>query len=106
MADAYKGKSPRVFAQELFRHAKAAEMTSVYNQLVVAWNNLDLEFRMHVPEPQPNTTMAQFLELLDSKTSLWGEMARKQHRLTASTTTSNQANRYNQNKPQRGGYQS
>lgn len=31
-------------------------------------------------------------------------MARKQHRLTVSTTT-NQANRYNQNRPQRGGYQ-
>jgi len=110
MADAYKGKSPRVFAQELFRHAKAAEMTSVYNQLVVAWNNLDLEFRVHVPEPQPTTTMSQFLELLDSKTSLWSEMARKHHR--ASATASNPpyqsgrgapSNRF-PNRPPRGGY--
>ncbi len=42
--DAYQGKSPRLFAQELFRHAKATKMTSVYNQLIVAWNNLDLDF--------------------------------------------------------------
>ena len=33
-------KDFKMFAQNLFRYAKAANLTSVHNQLTIAWNNL------------------------------------------------------------------
>ncbi len=42
--NAREGKSSRIYAQLLFPHAKATQMISVYNQLMIAWNNLDWQF--------------------------------------------------------------
>ncbi len=78
--DARQGRTPRSFAQNMLRHAKAAHMTSVYNQLSLAWNNLALEFRRDIPEPTMATTLSQFLAQLDSKENIWYEMARQQSR--------------------------
>lgn len=50
-------------------------MTSVYNQLIIAWNNLDWQFRVHIAEPKEDTTIQEFLDALDSKASIWREMA-------------------------------
>lgn len=36
ITDIYKDKLPCIFAQKLFHYVKAAEMMSVYNQLIVA----------------------------------------------------------------------
>ena len=77
MNDARQGRTPRAFAQSMLRHAKAAQMTSVYNQLSLAWNNLALEFRRDIPEPTPTTTISQFFGQLDSKENLWYEMSRQ-----------------------------
>ena len=77
MADARNGKSPRAYVQAVLRHAKAAEFSSTYNQLTVAWNNLALEFRRDIPEPTSATTLGQFLEQVDTKSSIWFEMARQ-----------------------------
>lgn len=41
MADARGRRDPRAFVQDVIRHAKAANLTSVHNQLTMAWNNLD-----------------------------------------------------------------
>lgn len=38
------------FVQDIIRFSKAANLTSVQNQLTMAWNNLDWEFRLHIPE--------------------------------------------------------
>ena len=62
MADARTGKHPRAYVQSIRRHARAAELLTDFNQLMVAWNNLQLEFRLHIPEPTPSTTIEQFLE--------------------------------------------
>ena len=80
MNDARQGRSPRSFAQNMLRHTKAAQLTSVYNQLSLAWNNLALEFRRDIPEPATTTTLSQFLGQLDFKENLWHEMARQQGR--------------------------
>ncbi len=79
ITDVYKGKLLWIFAQKLFWHTKAAEMMSVYNQLIIVWNNLDLKFWVHMPEPQPTIIMSQFLKLLNSKTSLWSKITCKHH---------------------------
>lgn len=77
MADARQQKNPRLYAQDIFRYAKAAEMPSLYNQLSIAWNNLNWEFRRDIPEPTSTTTMRAFLDQLDSKSGIWFEMARR-----------------------------
>ncbi len=55
--DAQDGKNPRIYVQAIFRHARAAQMTSIYNQLMIAWNNLDWRFRVHIPELKEDTTI-------------------------------------------------
>ena len=76
MTDAKNRKDPRAYVQNVTRYAKAANLTSVLNQLAMAWNNLDWEFRLHIPEPTADTTLQQFLESLDAKSDMWFEMAR------------------------------
>ena len=80
MSDAWNGKHPRSYAQDVFQHTKAAELTSIYNQLSMAWSNLAVKFRQHVPEPTPTTSIQQFLEVLDSKADIWYEIARHERR--------------------------
>lgn len=87
-ADARERKNPRLYAQNIFRHAKSAEMESVFNQITMAWNNLDWEFRRDIPEPSPDTPIWKFLSDLDSKASIWFEMAKR-----PSNTRSNQLQR-------------
>ena len=76
-ADARAAKSLRAYAQSMFRHAKAAQMESVYNQLLCVWNGLDLSFQVLVDEPTPSTTMAQFLDSLDSKSHIIHRLAER-----------------------------
>ena len=51
-------------------------MTSIYNQLMITWNNLDWQFRIHIPKPKKDIIMQDFFNALDSKASIWKEMAR------------------------------
>lgn len=44
MANAKEKKDPRQFVQDIVRHARAAQIDSVYNQLSTAWQNLDWQF--------------------------------------------------------------
>ena len=105
MSDARQGRSPRSFAQNMLRHAKAAMMTSVYNQLSLVWNNLGLEFRRDIPEPTLTTTIGQFMGQLDAKESLWYEMARQysrpqqsEKRAIQASSSSRQSGQYGNNR--------
>jgi hypothetical protein len=75
VADARKQIHPRTYVQKVLRYAKAAQMTSVHNQLTLAWNNLDIEFKAQVSAPSPTTTVGSFLKELDAKASIWYEQA-------------------------------
>ena len=75
--DARNGKHPRLYAQNILRYAKAAEVGSIQNQLTMAWNNLAVEFRIHVPEPTPSTSVRHFMEQLDAQADMWWELARR-----------------------------
>ena len=103
MTDARTGKNPRVYAQEIFRHAKAAEMSSVYNQLSIAWNNLDVEFRRDIPEPTAGTSIRVFLDSLDSKADIWFELAKRgrgdSNRHTSMKTNGKQGRRTDKPEP-------
>ena len=75
-----KYRSPRAWIQEMLHYAKAANLLSTHNQLTIIWNRLSVQLRQHIPEPSPSTTLSQFLKQIDSKTSIWMELAnRPQH---------------------------
>jgi hypothetical protein len=71
------GKNVRSFIQAMFWHAKAAEMSSTYNQLVAMWNGLDLPLRMQITMPTIATTTRKFMEELDAKEPIFIEMANR-----------------------------
>lgn len=70
--------SPCAFIQQMLHLAKSAEMTSVYNQLYLIWNQFDVNLRRDIPESRSSTTIGQFLNQVDSKTSIWLEMSQRQ----------------------------
>lgn len=78
MNDARERRDPRAFVQDFIRYAKAANLTSVLNQLSMAWYSLDWEFRIHISEPTERTTIKQFLAQLNGKADMWYEMAQRQ----------------------------
>jgi len=79
MTDARSGRTPRAYVQDIMRHAQAAEFSAVYNQLLMAWNNLNLDFRMQIPEPTTTTSLNSFLDSLDSKATTWQERAARRY---------------------------
>jgi Aspartyl protease len=75
LSDLRDGTSPRAFAQTILRHAKAAQIDSLYNQLTMIWAKLDTELRRDVPEPTETTSMADFMKQLEAKEDIWKELA-------------------------------
>ena len=73
-----KHTSPRAFIQQMLHLAKSAEFHSTYNQLTLLWNQFAVNLRRDLPEPQPSTTIGQFLEQVDTKTPIWMELAYRQ----------------------------
>ena len=43
---------------------------------MITWNNFDWQFRVHVSKPEKDTTIQDFLDVLDCQTSIWKEMAK------------------------------
>ncbi|KAL4744304.1 hypothetical protein BDW72DRAFT_199729 [Aspergillus terricola var. indicus] len=74
--DVRTGQTPRAFAQEFLRNACSANIGDVYNQIIMAWNKLEGGLRIHIPEPTPRTTIAEFLDQLDAKYGIWKDMTR------------------------------
>ena len=74
MKNARLHKNLKIFAQNLFRSVKIANLISTHNQFTIAWNNLTWQFRQHISEFTEQTTMREFLEQLDSQISIWHEM--------------------------------
>lgn len=73
--DVRAGRSARAFAQAIFRHARAAHMSSVFQQLIMAWNKIEPGLRRDIPEPNESTTISQFLLQLESKAGIWQDLA-------------------------------
>lgn len=75
MVDIRDRKDPRTFIQDIIWHTKAANLTSVQNQLTIAWNNLDLEFYLHIAESTLATIIRKFLKELDRQLNMQHELA-------------------------------
>jgi hypothetical protein len=78
MTDAKFEKDSRLFAQNIFRSTKTINMNSIHNQLTIAWNNLDWQFRANILESTTFTFIRKFLNQLNSMSNIWQEMTRSQ----------------------------
>ena len=69
--DARKHKNSRIYAQNLFRYVKTADLITVYNQLVLAWNNLNWQFKQHIVQSIEIIIIQIFLEQLNNNCDIW-----------------------------------
>lgn len=60
-------------------------MSSIYNELMIPYNNLDWQFRVHIFEPKKDTTIQGFFYALDRKLSIQREIAKYEIGSTEST---------------------
>ena len=74
LKDARRQKNFRVFAQDLFKHVKAIDMTSIHNQMIMTWNNLDWQFRKNISKSIESITIRHFFDQLDNHVNIWFEM--------------------------------
>lgn len=93
LRDAASGRTPRAYAQGVFRNAQAAGMSSTLNQLAIAWNHLHWEFQRDIPEPTDSISKAEFLSLLEAKTDIWRSLATSRLR-TQSFSSQESSNTY------------
>ena len=65
--DATNRVEPSVYLQKVIWHAKGANINSVENQLLWVYNNIDLEIKILIDSPTPQTTVAQIIQIFELK---------------------------------------
>ena len=75
LADIWAGKTLQAFTQEMVHNAKAAEMTSTYNQLLSMWNRLNILIQTQIPMPEASMTFQQFFRVVDQREPILYNMA-------------------------------
>ena len=69
--------SPRIWIHQMLHYAKAAEMDSTFNQLILIWNRFDANLRKDIPMPKPTTRLIDFLEQIDSMYPTWVDIKKQ-----------------------------
>ena len=93
-ADARRDRKSRFYMQNIFRHARTTNFSSVFHQCITAWNNLELNFRAQIFESSKNIILSIFLNQLDAKESVWMNMTTR-HRDNFDQNFNNNADRFN-----------
>ena len=75
LADIQARKTLQAFTQEMVHNAKAAEMTSTYNQLLSMWNRLNILIQTQIPMPEASMTFQQFFRVVDQREPILYNMA-------------------------------
>ena len=70
LQDTADGKSPKSYIHDVLQHAHNANFTSVHHQLTLTWNSFAVEFHRNLPEPNPSTTLSQFITAYNSRASV------------------------------------
>ena len=91
MSDVKQQRNSRMYAQNIFRHVKIAELESVFNQFILVWFNFDYEFRRDISKSKSNITIRTFLDHLKKKFDIWFDMTSK----LISNSKFNNSNRFN-----------
>ena len=72
--DARRDRKSRSYMQDILRHARAADFSSIFHQCIIAWSNLELNFRAQISKSSKNIILSIFLSQLDAKKSVWMNM--------------------------------
>lgn len=93
LADA---KDRRPIAQYVFnvvRHARDVGLDQTHQQLIFAYNGIDVLLRQSIPEPDAGLTMSEFIRRLDGFRENWTSLARLYSRGTTERANSGQFQR-------------
>ena len=93
-ADVRRGRKSRFYMQDIFRHVRAADFSSVFHQCTTAWSNFELNFRAQIFESSENIILSIFLSQLNAKKNVWMNMTVR-HRDNSDQDFSNNAGRSN-----------
>ena len=77
ITDVRFGRIFRAYVQNIMKHAKTIEFTFSYNQMLIAWNNLNMKFRVHIFESTIMTSLNFFFDALNLKIIIWQKMTVK-----------------------------
>ena len=72
--DIRRDRKSRFYMQDILRHVKTANFSSVFHQCIIVWSNLELNFRAQISESSKNIILSIFLSQLDAKKSVWMNM--------------------------------
>ena len=72
--DVRRDRKSRFYMQNIFRHAKTIDFSSIFHQCTIAWINLELNFRAQIFESSKNIILFTFLSQLDAKKNVWMNM--------------------------------
>ena len=95
--DARRDRKSRFYMQNILRHAKTIDFSSIFHQCTTAWNNLELNFRAQIFESSKNIILSTFLSQLDAKKNVWMNMTTRHHEQNNNSDQdfSNNADRFN-----------
>ena len=72
--DARRDRKSRSYMQNILRHAKAADFSSIFHQCTIVWSNFELNFRAQIFESSKNIILSTFLSQLNAKENVWMNM--------------------------------
>ena len=93
--DARRERKSRVYMQNIFRHVRVANFSSVFHQCITVWNNLELNFRAQILESSENIILITFLSQLNAKKNVWMNMTTRHRDQVSNSDFSNNADRSN-----------
>ena len=74
MKNVKAGMSITEFTQTVFRYAKAAQIDSIFQQLVQVWMKLNSELHQDISESADKIIISEFLQLLQMKEDVWKDI--------------------------------
>lgn len=78
--DARKHREPREYASTIIQAAKCAELANPFNQILLIYNGLHVEFQRDLHKPTNETNLNAFLQELDDYKDIWWQLAARQNR--------------------------
>ena len=81
--DARRQREPAAYVQAIVVNGKNAGLTmSDHSQVLLAYEHLDSELRITITEPTQQTTVAQFIEQLNSRKHVWFDLYSRRNPVT------------------------
>lgn len=107
LLDARQRRPVAQFVYSITRHARDAGMTTPQQQLTFAYNGLDVQLRLSIPEPSDDISVADFVRQLESQRENWAGLADSWLRLRYSREAAAPSfrRRYDDAPPPQGQYQ-